>query len=112
MTAPAEPTIDTAAIQAAIKGALLTDQRKTGRIEMDARADALCGYIADLLPAAKAMADRMWRGSGTWYLLASRISEIEHQVARGLGDDAFGAHVRLRTLAFDTQWLLTHHGPH
>lgn len=112
MIAPDRPGLDAEAVQESIRRALVA-RRDTPRCEMAAIAADLSTYIGLLLPAGRAAADRMWRGSIHWTLLSARLDTIKRQAERGLGDDGpMEAANRLRQLAFDCQWLWTRHGPH
>ncbi|MFD5747657.1 DUF6415 family natural product biosynthesis protein [Streptomyces sp. NPDC127033] len=63
-----------------------------------------------LLPAARADADRMWRGGTDWISLTGRLDRISRLASEGLRQGVLGAHVHVRTLAVDCQWLLERYG--
>ncbi|MER5968179.1 DUF6415 family natural product biosynthesis protein [Streptomyces sp. NPDC002055] len=108
--APDAPVpIDGATIQATIDQALRTG---TGRLVMDELTELearLRGHIELLLPDAEAAADRLWRGSTTWYTARARLDSIHHQVKQGLGKGPLAAHIQVDALARDCHWLLVHH---
>ncbi|MER5974100.1 DUF6415 family natural product biosynthesis protein [Streptomyces sp. NPDC002055] len=101
--------IDATTIQATIDRALRTG---TGRLVMDELTELealLRGHINLLLPDAEAAADRLWRGSLTWYQCRARLDGIGRQMKQSLGDRPLAAHVQVTQLARDCQWLLVHH---
>lgn len=76
MTAP----VNTAAIQAALRAALVV-RGDTPREDMAALADTVASYIAQLLPAGRADARRLWRGGIPWHQLTARLNGIQRGAA-------------------------------
>ncbi|MFE4371464.1 DUF6415 family natural product biosynthesis protein [Streptomyces sp. NPDC056835] len=79
------------------------------RDELSELAAALRGHIGELLPVARSRADRLWRGGTDWYRLTARLDSVQRHAEEELGDGVLAAHVQVRLLALDCQWLLERH---
>lgn len=112
---PAATTATTAPARAGTIQAVIDQAHSLGR-GIGARADLadLAGrlrtHITALLPAAQAHADQLWRGGTAWYTLVSRLDSIRHDAAEGLAAAPLAAHVQVRQLSLDCEWLLTRYG--
>ncbi|MFJ9031094.1 DUF6415 family natural product biosynthesis protein [Streptomyces sp. NPDC102274] len=80
------------------------------RADLTDIANQLQAHIEALLPAGRAHAAQMWRGGQCWYSLTARLDRIQNQIGEGLGVGVLGAHVQVRLLAVDCQWLLERYG--
>ncbi|MEU7178702.1 MULTISPECIES: DUF6415 family natural product biosynthesis protein [Streptomyces] len=86
--------------------------RADGRLDLSELAELetiLAGHIALLLPYVAAESDHLRPRSGEWYRQKAHLRGIERQVQQGLGDGVLSAHVQVRQLARDCQWLLERH---
>ncbi|MFE7127977.1 DUF6415 family natural product biosynthesis protein [Streptomyces sp. NPDC057617] len=95
------------AVQIAIDRARVVGHGACTHEELDRLAGELRGHITQLLPVAQARADRLWRGSREWYVLAARLNSISTEVEEPLAASRLAAHVQVRLLALDCAWLLT-----
>ncbi|MGW6744193.1 DUF6415 family natural product biosynthesis protein [Streptomyces sp. NPDC055025] len=78
--------------------------------ELAGLATDLRAYATEMLPAAQAQVDQMWRGSREWYVLGSRLHNISTDAEQPLAGGTLAAHVQVRLLALDCEWLLTRYG--
>ncbi|MFD7223535.1 DUF6415 family natural product biosynthesis protein [Streptomyces sp. NPDC059892] len=111
MDANAETEAAIARWQSSIDQARQVTSGTRSRDELSELAAALRGHIAELLPTARAEAGRLWRGGTDWYRLTARLDSIQRHAARALGTGVLTAHVHVRLLALDCQWLLEHYAP-
>ncbi|RYJ26495.1 hypothetical protein CU044_3788 [Streptomyces sp. L-9-10] len=102
------PTLS--AVQATIDQADAAGRGVGTRTDLAGIADQLQAHIKALLPAGRAHAAQMWRGDTSWYSLTARLDRIQNQIGEGLGEGVLGAHVQVRLLAVDCQWLLERYG--
>lgn len=100
----------TGAVQTAIDKARVVGHGAGTHEELEGLAAELRGHVAQMLPVAQARADRMWRGSREWYVLALRLNGISTEAERPLAISKLAAHVQVRLLALDCEWLLTRYG--
>ncbi|WP_066950860.1 DUF6415 family natural product biosynthesis protein [Streptomyces lushanensis] len=108
----------TSAARSAIDRARGVGYRAGTHEELDLLATDLRAYVTEMLPVAQAQAERMWHGSREWYVLNSRLHSISTEAEQPLATGTLAAHVQVRLLALDCEWLLTHfatthptHGP-
>ncbi|MFF3754557.1 DUF6415 family natural product biosynthesis protein [Streptomyces sp. NPDC002018] len=101
----------TSAVRTVINRARAVGYRAGTHEELDRLATDLRGYATELLPAAQAEVERMWRGSREWYVLSSRLHSISTDAEQPLATGTLAAHVQVRLLALDCEWLLTRYGP-
>ncbi|WP_432002995.1 DUF6415 family natural product biosynthesis protein [Streptomyces sioyaensis] len=99
--------IDADTISATIIQALCMGSGRLDRTELEHLEEALRGHIALLLPDARTAARRLWHGSIEAHRITARLDDIARQTRQGLGQGPLSAHVQVRQLARDCQWLLT-----
>ncbi|MFD5781125.1 DUF6415 family natural product biosynthesis protein [Streptomyces sp. NPDC126933] len=97
-------------IQAVIDQAHSLGRGIGARADLADLAGRLRTHITALLPAAQAHADQLWRGGTAWYTLVSRLDSIRQDTAEGLAVAPLAAHVQVRQLSLDCEWLLTRYG--
>ncbi|MFD5114621.1 DUF6415 family natural product biosynthesis protein [Streptomyces sp. NPDC058391] len=97
-------------IQAVIDQAHSLGRGTGARADLADLAGRLRTHITALLPAAQAHADQLWRGGTAWYTLVSRLDSIRQDTAEGLAVAPLAAHVQVRQLSLDCEWLLTRYG--
>ncbi|WP_405985798.1 DUF6415 family natural product biosynthesis protein [Streptomyces sp. NBC_00872] len=100
----------TSAVQAAIDRARAVGYRAGTQEELDRLTTDLRAYATEMLPVAQAQVDQMWRGSREWYVLSSRLHSISTDAEQPLAGGTLAAHVQVRLLALDCEWLLTRYG--
>ncbi|WP_046500822.1 DUF6415 family natural product biosynthesis protein [Streptomyces odonnellii] len=100
----------TSAVRAAVDKARAVGYGTGSHEELNKLATELRGYITQLLPVAQARADHMWHGSREWYVLTSRLHGITTEVERPLAVAKLAAHVQVRLLALDCEWLSMWYG--
>ncbi|MGW6743800.1 DUF6415 family natural product biosynthesis protein [Streptomyces sp. NPDC055025] len=98
------------AVQTAIDKARLVGYGAGTHEELDRLATDLRGHVAQILPVARAQVDQLWRGSREWYVLATRLNSISTDAEQPLATGKLAAHVQVRLLALDCEWLLTRYG--
>ncbi|MFF2807675.1 DUF6415 family natural product biosynthesis protein [Streptomyces sp. NPDC058000] len=69
----------------------------------------LRGHIALLLPEVRESARQLRPSSIEAHRLKARLDGIERQTSRGLGQGVLSAHIQVRQLARDCQYLLARH---
>ncbi|MFE4370505.1 DUF6415 family natural product biosynthesis protein [Streptomyces sp. NPDC056835] len=103
-------TLTLSAVRATIDQADAAGRGVGSRADLAGIADQLRAHIEELLPIGRAHAEQMWRGDTSWYSLTARLDRIQNQIGEGLGVEVLGAHVQVRLLAVDCQWLLERYG--
>ncbi|MFD8965016.1 DUF6415 family natural product biosynthesis protein [Streptomyces sp. NPDC059568] len=98
------------AVQTTIDKARAVGYRAGTHEELDSLATELRDHVAQMLPVAQDRTDRMWHGSREWYVLATRLSSISSEAEQSLATGKLAAHVQVRLLALDCEWLLTRYG--
>ncbi|MFE4175079.1 DUF6415 family natural product biosynthesis protein [Streptomyces sp. NPDC056909] len=98
------------AVQAAIDRARAVGYRAGTQEELDRLTTDLRAYATEMLPVAQAQVDQMWHGSREWYVLSSRLHNISTDAEQPLAGGTLAAHVQVRLLALDCEWLLTRYG--
>lgn len=102
--------LDTETISATIRWALHFGAGRPTPGELAEAEGLLRGHIAVLLTEVREEAPDQKNPSGAEVCqMTSRLKAIGRQMAEGLGDSPLAAHVKVRHLARDCQWLLAHY---
>ncbi|MFD5748131.1 DUF6415 family natural product biosynthesis protein [Streptomyces sp. NPDC127033] len=103
-------TVTARDIRASIDRGHAVLQGTSDREELMALADELRCHIDVLLPVARVAVDKLWRGGPDWISLTRRLDFIRNQSHGELGRTTLLAHINVRTLALDCEWLLREFG--
>ncbi|QXE36314.1 hypothetical protein KQY30_20810 [Streptomyces sp. GMY02] len=103
-------TSTASAVRAAVDRARAVVHEADTHEELNKLAEELRDYISQMLPIAQNQTDRMWRGSREWYVLTSRLNGISTEAQQPLAASKLAAHVQVRLLALDCEWLFMRYG--
>ncbi|KUJ69659.1 hypothetical protein ACZ90_10065 [Streptomyces albus subsp. albus] len=104
------PAVSVADVKDAISRAVPATEALPRIEDLMALHTRLLKLIVVLEPLAKRRIDTMDRRTVEWYNAASRLDEIQYQVAMGLGSGLQSAARHVRTLGYTLQFLLVRSG--